>query len=66
MSVRMLELRRVDKFDNTPIIMFSTSMPEDVADDLKRSGATFAFEKPFDLDGYIEILKGLTLIESFK
>lgn len=50
-------LRRIKEFDEVPIIMYSTSMPSTVADLLKKKGANFAFQKPFEFNGYITILE---------
>lgn len=49
-------LREIRDFDQVPIIMYSTSMPDPVAETLKKSGATFTFQKPFEFNGYINIL----------
>ncbi len=54
-------LRMIARLDDTPLIMFSTSMPDDVANSLKRSGATFTFQKPTSLSGYMEILASLKI-----
>lgn len=51
------ELRTVAHFKQTPIIMFSTSMPSDVAETLSDRGATYMFEKPTKLEQYIVILE---------
>lgn len=53
------ELRKIKRFERLPIVMFSTSIPESVAIDLKKKGATFTFEKPYNMNGYKEILKNV-------
>ena len=50
------ELRKNPRFINVTIIMLSTSMPEEVSEVLKRSGADFAFKKPTNMNGYHSIL----------
>ena len=39
-------------------------MPDYVADNLMKIGATSTFQKPVDLDDYVEILKDITLIKA--
>ena len=53
------ELRKLPEFAETPIIMCSTSMPEQVAGALLRDGATHTFQKPFVIKEYIRILEGI-------
>lgn len=43
------------------ISMYSTSMPDTVAEALKTNGANHAFEKPVKLNGYFEILREIML-----
>ena len=59
----LLELRRLKRFDDVLIVMLSTSMPEAVAGSLAKIGASFTFQKPFDVNGYYQILKDLALIK---
>ncbi len=56
------ELRRIEKYKNAFIIIFSTSMPESAATVFKKDGATCTFQKPATLNGYSKILKGLDII----
>lgn len=60
----LLELRKVNKLKNIPIVMLSTSIRGNDADNLRKRGATHTFQKPFGLNGYTEILRGLNLIAS--
>jgi CheY-like chemotaxis protein len=53
----LTELRSHTQFASTPIIMYSTSMPSTIKDNLKRSGADFAFQKPTDYLRYNDILR---------
>ena len=50
-------LRKNPNFDKVTITMFSTSMPNNVSQVLKTSGADFTFEKPHRLEAYHTILK---------
>lgn len=50
-------LREIHEFDNVPIIMYSTSMPESVAKMLRENGANFTFQKPFEFSGYVKTLE---------
>jgi len=50
-------LRKIKEFDDVPIIMYSTSMPANVSDSLKKSGANFTFQKPFEFNDYVNILE---------
>ena len=50
-------LRSRVEFDEIAIALYSTSMPETVAEALKTAGADFVFEKPVRLKTYSEILK---------
>jgi CheY-like chemotaxis protein len=43
-------------FEDTIIVMYSTSMPENVAQNLIESGANYTFEKPVRIKTYSEIL----------
>src|SRR5688572_9855832 len=52
----LLELRKIEELAQVPIIMFSTTMTEVDTVRLMKMGATFTFEKPSDLNGYVEIL----------
>ena len=57
-------LRREKEFENMVIALYSTSMPETVADALKSTGANFVFEKPVRLKGYVEILTRIIVSDS--
>lgn len=57
-------LRREKEFENMVIALYSTSMPETVADALKSAGANFVFEKPVRLKGYVEILTRIIVSDS--
>lgn len=61
----LVKLRGTKKFKNIPIIILSTSIIDEIADNLKKCGATFIFEKPNYLDGYLDILKYIGYIKSF-
>ncbi len=45
----LFELRKLDKFENVPIIIYSTYLPMEIGEDLMKKGATFAFQKPNDM-----------------
>ena len=49
-------LRARKEFDNIVITLYSTSMPDTVAEALKSSGANHVFEKPVRLKAYSDIL----------
>lgn len=49
-------LRKEKEFDDIVITLYSTSMPDPVAEALKVAGADFVFEKPVRIKGYVEIL----------
>ena len=53
------ELRKLQEFKTTPIIMCSTSMPDAVARQLIRDGATYTFQKPYAMRSYVQILEGI-------
>ncbi len=57
----LLQIRGIRGFEKIPIVMISTSMPDVAANKLKNNGATFAFEKPIGLNGYVDIVKNLSL-----
>jgi CheY-like chemotaxis protein len=50
-------LREIHEFKEVPIIMYSTSMPERVAQSLRKNGANFTFQKPFEFNDYVRILE---------
>jgi CheY-like chemotaxis protein len=52
-------LRNQKEFNDVVITLYSTSMPETVAEALKSAGANFVFEKPVRLKTYTEILKSI-------
>jgi CheY-like chemotaxis protein len=49
-------LRSNDSFEDVKIIMYSTSMPDNIAEELKNSGADYVFEKPVRIKAYSEII----------
>jgi len=51
------ELRTNPDLADTTIVVFSTSMPEHIAQYVKDLGANHAFAKPVKLDDYAPILK---------
>ena len=55
----LLELRKYFGNEDTKIIMYSTSMPNEVARKLMQLGAHYAFEKPSKFENYVSILTGL-------
>jgi len=57
--LRLLRMRR--DFDHIKITLYSTSMPDTVAEALKRDGADHVFEKPVRLKGYSQILQSIIL-----
>lgn len=59
-------LRQEKEFDDIVITLYSTSMPEPVADALKTAGANFVFEKPVRLKTYVDILKSIIAFEKGK
>ncbi len=59
----LLELRRHSRYEDVPIIMFSTYISKIDAESLLKAGATFAFNKPCSLADYVKILKNLTLFK---
>jgi len=59
---KCLKILRSDiEFDDSEITLYSTSMPDTVAEALKASGANFVFEKPVRLKGYSDILQSILL-----
>lgn len=56
-------LRKQKEFDKIIITLYSTSMPDTVAEALKTAGANFVFEKPVRLMRYIDILKEIIVYE---
>lgn len=50
------ELRKHPTFDKVVITLISTSMPENVANSLKKSGADFTFQKPTKFEDFYMIL----------
>ena len=50
-------LREIHEFKEVPIIMYSTSMPDGVAQRLRKNGANFTFQKPFEFNDYVRILE---------
>ncbi|HYC86787.1 MAG TPA: response regulator [Chryseosolibacter sp.] len=56
-------LRKDKDFDDIIITLYSTSMPETVAEALKAAGANYVFEKPVRLRGYVEILTNIMAVQ---
>jgi CheY-like chemotaxis protein len=54
-------IRESRKHDHIPITLYSTSMPDTVAEALRSTGADHVFEKPVRLKTYKEILSGILL-----
>lgn len=52
-------LRQRSDFDNIVITLYSTSMPDTVAEALKAAGADFVFEKPVRMKGYVDVLNNI-------
>jgi len=52
-------LRTCREFDHIKITLYSTSMPDTVAEALKLQGANHVFEKPVRLKSYAEILQSI-------
>jgi CheY-like chemotaxis protein len=50
-------LRKIRAFQNTSIILYSTTLPTTIAEKLKEMGASFTFQKPFRIADYKIILK---------
>ncbi|MGC1243682.1 MAG: response regulator [Chryseosolibacter sp.] len=55
----LVALRNHREFDDIAISLYSTSMPEAVAEALKSAGADFVFEKPVRLKAYADILSDI-------
>lgn len=55
-------LRRQNEFNDLVIALYSTSMPETVAEALKADGADFVFKKPVRIKGYVDILRNIIII----
>ena len=56
------ELRKVKRFQHVPMIMLSTTVSDRIDNDLKLKGATLAFQKPFKLSGYYQILMDIPIM----
>jgi CheY-like chemotaxis protein len=54
-------LRGNAAFDDVRIIMYSTSMPEKTAQQLRAAGANYVFEKPVRIKDYTNILGAILL-----
>ena len=52
-------LRRESRFDDVIVTLYSTSMPQPVAEVLRGSGANHVFEKPVRLEAYSEIIRNI-------
>jgi CheY-like chemotaxis protein len=55
------ELRSMKEFDNTVITVLSTTMQNDVADQLRKIGANYTFQKPAKISAYNDILSRIFL-----
>ena len=58
------QLRTNPKFDKSTITVLSTSMPHNVAQNLKTLGADFTFQKPASLTMYQDILKNILSVKN--
>jgi CheY-like chemotaxis protein len=52
-------LRSHKEFDQVVITLYSTSMPDTVAEALKTAGANFVFEKPVRIKMYSDIIRNI-------
>lgn len=52
-------LRKESRFDAVSVTLYSTSMPQTVAEALIASGANHVFEKPVRLDAYCQIIRNI-------
>ena len=52
-------IRSKKELDRIVVTLYSTSMPDAVAEVLKSSGADFVFEKPVRLKAYSDILRNI-------
>ena len=52
----LVVFRSHPKFDTVPIVMLSTSMPEDMRRQLLKSGANYAVQKPYQVDGFAKLI----------
>jgi CheY-like chemotaxis protein len=53
------QLRDIQELKQTPIIMFSTSMPDEIGSSLLKKGANSAFQKPYKVSEYHTILRSI-------
>lgn len=53
----LIEIRKIDRFDHTPIYMYSTTDNPSTMEESKRLGATGFIVKPSGLQVLVEILK---------
>jgi CheY-like chemotaxis protein len=52
-------LRKIDEFKETPIIIYSTSLPEKISNQLLANGATFTMQKPHKIEGYLSAIESI-------
>jgi len=50
------DLRAQSEFDDTPIVIYSTTISQTVKDTLKRAGATHVFQKPSKYDSWANVI----------
>ena len=60
-DVCLQKMRMVKELKHVPIIIYSTSLPESKAPELFELGASFTFEKPYTLSGYVSLLEQILL-----
>lgn len=52
----LVVLRSHPKFDNVPIAMLSTSMPDHMSRQLLNSGANYAVQKPYKVEAFAKLI----------
>lgn len=55
----LFRLRKDNKFSTTPIVLYSTSMPKEVSENLLKAGANYTFGKPNTENGYQVVLESI-------
>jgi CheY-like chemotaxis protein len=55
----LTKLRGQEKLNRTTFVMNSTHMPTDIAERLLSKGANRIFQKPYQVNSYIDILKSI-------
>ena len=56
-DVCLQKIRSIKELEYVPITIYSTSLSENKAANLLALGATFTFEKPYSLSGYVRLLE---------